>query len=487
MSQPFEKVNNNRSSISDFTNDQAKAYKELIDFINKPYNEKDYKRALVGPAGTGKTYLVKSLITNCNLSHSAIGLAAPTHKACRVLKESIGINEKNINTLQSDLGLKLNFSIENFDINNPPFDPMGKVNINSYQLYIIDESSMINKGLVTFLERVCKNNNCKILYIGDDYQLPPVNEKQSSAFKGVKVCRLTENVRQGEDNPISYLLDLLRYDIKHNTYCFIEYISKNKFKFNSDNTKGYTVCNVNQFTDYVFTNYNNQEYTENISLLKTVAYTNERVSFWNKLIRNVIIKDADKNIITKNDLITSYINIVNDFNGIILKNSEEYIIKDIVNYNHPKYGLKGYMIIFKAIYGGADTTPLFVLDSSNRINLIKYIQLYDELVNNAKNASNNQRSRLWKEFFKFKEDCLVIVDVKNTITNELKLKRTIDYGFAISVHKSQGSTFENVFVDINNIVFDKNGNTRSNAEEINKCLYVACSRAKNKLYLCYGK
>ena len=46
-------------SILGFTDDQQKAYNELIEFINSPYNAKDYKRALVGPAGTGKTILLK--------------------------------------------------------------------------------------------------------------------------------------------------------------------------------------------------------------------------------------------------------------------------------------------------------------------------------------------------------------------------------------------------------------------------------------------
>ena len=74
---------NGKTAIStlNFTNDQSKAYNELIGFINAPYNKNDYKRALIGAAGTGKTYLVKALIQNSNMSYSTIGLAAPTHKA----------------------------------------------------------------------------------------------------------------------------------------------------------------------------------------------------------------------------------------------------------------------------------------------------------------------------------------------------------------------------------------------------------------------
>ena len=60
-------ANNKNGVCATFTPDQQSAYKELIEFINTPFNEKDYKRALSGAAGTGKTFLVKSLINNCRL------------------------------------------------------------------------------------------------------------------------------------------------------------------------------------------------------------------------------------------------------------------------------------------------------------------------------------------------------------------------------------------------------------------------------------
>lgn len=159
-------INNNYESILNFTKDQLKAYNNLLEFIKSEYNPNNYKQALIGSAGTGKTYLVRALIKNCGLSYSTIGISAPTHKACRVLGESINLSNVKINTIQSDLGLRINFDVEKFDIDNPPFDPKGKIKIKEYKLYIVDEASMINKGLVAFLEKVCKTNQCKIIYIG---------------------------------------------------------------------------------------------------------------------------------------------------------------------------------------------------------------------------------------------------------------------------------------------------------------------------------
>jgi exodeoxyribonuclease-5 len=474
-------------SISGFTDDQRKAYTSLIEFINQPYDVSDYKRALIGAAGTGKTYLVKALIKNCGISYSTIGLAAPTHKACRVLGESVGIPNVKINTLQSDLGLRLNFDVDKFDIDNPPFDPKGRIKIGDYRLYIVDESSMINRGLVMFLEKTCKSNRCKIIYIGDSSQLAPVNEKYSSAFRGIKTCFLKQVVRQGDDNPVSYLLDLLRYDIEHKTFNFLSYISNNRSRFNADNTKGYCVCTPVEFEKAVYTNFSDEELTSNIDYAKVIAYTNNSVSAWNKFIRNAIIKDADKSVITKNDLIISYVTIVNQFNECIIKNSEEYILKDVVNYTHPKYNLKGFMVRFTAIHGGSNTTPLFIIDHKDRFTINMYVKLSREMIQSAKAASLKIRAQRWKDYFTFKESCLLLTNIMNPTTGKIEFSRDLDYGFSLTSHKSQGSTFDTSLVDVNDIVFDKYGNPYTDAEEINRRLYVACSRCKNKLFLKYGK
>lgn len=424
------------TSIIGFTDDQLKAYTSLIEFINNPYDANDYKRALVGAAGTGKTYLVKSLIKNCGLSYSTIGLAAPTHKACRVLNESIQIPNVKVNTLQSDLGLRLNFDVEKFDIDNPPFDPKGKIKIGNYQLYIVDESSMINRGLLMFLEKTCKSNKCKLIYIGDDSQLSPVNEKYSAAFKGIKTNKLTQIVRQGDDNPISYLLELLRYDIAHKSFTFLEYISKNRSNFNLDNTKGYQVCNPLEFERLVNINFSDEELTRNIDYVKVIAYTNNTVSAWNKFIRNTIIQDAEKSVITKNDLIISYVTLVNQFNDCVIKNSEEYILKDVVNYTHPRYNLKGFMVRFIAIHGGQVTSPLFIIDHKDKFTIQMYVKLSREMIQAAKTAPNRVRAQRWKDYYTFKESCLLLTNIINPVTRKIEFGRDLDYGFSLTAHKS---------------------------------------------------
>lgn len=480
-------VNGNKADTSKFTDDQKKAYKELIAFIDSPFDAKDYKRALVGAAGTGKTYLVKALILNSSMSYSLIGLAAPTHKACRVLNESIHISGIKVSTIQSDLGLRLNFDIEKFDPVHPPFDPRGKIKIGNYKLYIVDESSMINRGLCSFLEKTCVTNKCKIIYIGDSSQLAPVGEKYSSAFKGTKTSTLKEIVRQGDDNPVSYLLELLRYDIEHKSYEFLKYIQRFGSKFNDDYTKGYQVCTPQEFNEIVYNNFNDEALTSNVDYAKVIAYTNAAVSSWNKFIRNSIIADADKSVITKNDLIISYTTIVNQFNDCIIKNSEEYIIKDIVNYVDPVYELKGFMIKFQAIHGGDITTPLFVVDHSDSYSIQKYVQISQSMIEAAKSARSNLKAQKWRDYFAFKEHCLLLTNIMSPYDGKIMFGRDLDYGFSLTSHKAQGSTFDTSLVDVNDIVYDRFGQPYTDAEEVNRRLYVAASRCKNKLYLKFGR
>ena len=474
------------ASTLGFTDDQTVAYNSLIEFINKPYNDNDCKRALTGPAGTGKTYLVKALIKNCNLAYSQIGLAAPTHKACRVLQESIGISNVKTNTLQSDLGLRLNFDVEKFDINNPPFDPKGRIKLGDYKVYVVDESSMINRGLCLFLEKTCRTNKCKLIYIGDSAQLAPVGEKYSPAFRAIKCNALEQIVRQEDDNPIRELLDLLRFDIQHKTFTFLNHIAQNKQCFDEFGTKGYKVCNSEEFNNIMINNFSDEAITKNVDFVKVIGYTNMAVSAWNKFIRNTTIEDSDKSVITKNDLIISYTTIVNQFNEIVIANSEEYILQDVVNYVHPTYELKGFLVRFIAIHGGKVTSPLFVLDHSDSFTIAKYCQISNALVSAAKSSSVKLRAQKWREYYTFRESCLLLTNIANN-QGKIIYPRDLDYGFALTAHKSQGSTFDTTLVDVNDIVYNKYGQPYTDAEEINRRLYVACSRCRSKLYLRFGK
>ena len=472
-------------NVYNFTNDQQKAIDNIISFIAAPFNPAKYIVGLTGAGGTGKTFITKYIISHCKYSNSVIKCTSSTHKACRVFSQAL--DGKDVDTIQSTFGLRLDLRLEDFDPANPQFNPMAKPKLENIKLLLVDEASMLPSKLVTFICNECKKLKIKIIFIGDNYQLAPVNEKKSIAFdRCFKINQLKEIVRQAANNPITNLLELLRYDIEHHTYRFLEYISKNIGITNyNDINEGFCICGKESFRHLINMSFNDEAYKKNIDMYRIIAYTNACVSGWNSYIRNTIIQDSDKNIITKNDLIMSYETIVNEFMEIVINNSEEYIINDIVNFVDDTYGFKGFLVKFQLIHGGMITRPLFIIDHRDKFTIQKYHKTITSLISSAKSASGGTRVSKWKAYYEFKKKYLIATNIIDRNGKTL-YSRDIDYGFAITSHKSQGSTYDTVFVDLNDMVYDRMGKPYSNQDDLLRRLYVACSRASKELILCYG-
>lgn len=472
-------------NVYNFTNDQQKAIDNIISFIATPFNPAKYIVGLTGAGGTGKTFITKYIISHCKYSNSVIKCTSSTHKACRVFSQAL--DGKDVDTIQSTFGLRLDLRLEDFDPSNPQFNPMAKPKLENIKLLLVDEASMLPSKLVTFICNECKKLEIKIIFIGDNYQLAPVNEKKSIAFdRCFEINQLKEIVRQAANNPITNLLELLRYDIEHHTYRFLEYISKNIGVTNyNDINEGFCICGKESFRHLINMSFNDEAYKKNIDMYRIIAYTNACVSGWNSYIRNTIIQDSDKNIITKNDLIMSYETIVNEFMEIVINNSEEYIINDIVNFVDDTYGFKGFLVKFQLIHGGMITRPLFIIDHRDKFTIQKYHKTITSLISSAKSASGGTRVSKWKAYYEFKKKYLIAANIIDRNGKTL-YSRDIDYGFAITAHKSQGSTYDTVFIDVNDMVYDRMGKPYANQEDLLRRLYVGCSRARTELILCYG-
>lgn len=468
-----------------FTEGQKRAIDGLTEFINSSFNREKFIYGLTGAAGVGKTFALNYIINRCKYAPSVIRCTAPTHKACRVFSQAM--NGLPSFTIQATFGFRLNVNIADFDYKNPAFTPVAKPKLDNIVLLIVDESSMLNKNLVEYIINTCKEKEIKVLFVGDSFQLPPVNEYTSSAFtKCNKVFNLTEIVRQDDNNPIRFLLDVLRTDIQKGTHKIIEYIATHRGEITyNENGEGYAIVGENNFCELITTNFQDEEYVRNINKYKIIAYTNLKVTKWNNFVRNIIIEDNERGIITKNDLMMSYVTLVDEYNAIIINNSEEYIINDIVNYTDHEYGFKGYLIKFQMVNGGQISSPLFVIDHTDRYTISKYVEVIEKLITKAKSASMGTRANKWKDYYNFKNQYLIS---QNIITREgvIKYPRDLDYGFAITSHRSQGSTYENVFVDATDIVYNQQGMMYTNMNDMLRRLYVACSRAKKQLIISFG-
>ena len=154
---------------------------------------------LSGAAGTGKTTVIKSILDNIDRVHGAgtsFLLMAPTGKAAERIKTQ---NEKPSKTIHSHLA-KNGWINENFTLKREG----GSIG-QDYNTIIIDECSMIDLNLfATLLKSINWNSVQRLILIGDPNQLPPIGRGRvfADTIEWLKkehpdnVGTLTDNIRQ---------------------------------------------------------------------------------------------------------------------------------------------------------------------------------------------------------------------------------------------------------------------------------------------------
>lgn len=169
--------------------------------------------SLAGPAGTGKTTMAKSLIADLIDQVNDVAVVAPTNKAAKVLNDK-GITATTIHSkffiADKQSGSKVRFwSAREWTSKGLPL-PEGKTDY--AEIIAIDEASMLNTWVLGELRKMSD----KIIMIGDQHQLPPVNDKLYPAgyFNTIRhTAQLSEVLRQSEGNPILKLASRLRNDV----------------------------------------------------------------------------------------------------------------------------------------------------------------------------------------------------------------------------------------------------------------------------------
>ena len=194
---------------------------EIIAYSNnivRPPNAAYYLTALEGAAGTGKTTMMVKVLEHLLYTKAyKVIFCSPTHQALGVIRETLRSNEieftedndvyiNNLNnliikTLASFLGIKISRDLEN---GTESFVPDPKAPILQVDVLAIDESSMISKEqLRIILQKLHVSVKC-VLFIGDEVQLdsPSDNNESNGIFSLPLKYSLQEVVRQASDNKI---------------------------------------------------------------------------------------------------------------------------------------------------------------------------------------------------------------------------------------------------------------------------------------------
>jgi hypothetical protein len=462
------------------TDEQTNAVNTLLQWLRTPTQ---FTASLKGSAGSGKTTTLKKFIemTSNRVSNTAftpkslkIAVTAPTHKAKKVVAAATG---KEAITIHSLLGLKPDLELTEFDINNTIFSAIGINKMSDYSLVIIDESSMLNQDLFDLLIASSKSSKTKILFVGDPLQLPPVKEDICKALNDTDVVvELTSVIRQAESNPCSLLLLNMRDNIVENKN-FIHPVPLFDFKY--DTKEGYQVYDkktANEFFTNMRDNFLSENFEMNPDYVKFVAFTNVKVTEACTWIRKQILsaRNIKEDIICVKDVITAYrtVNIGNKDEDIInvLTNSEDYLIEDV------QVGSSDGRIQGRYVSARNVTTrtlhKFFVVDP---ISYSIFGEVHDTYYQAAVNSYGRERGKNWEAYYDFKNRHLLNQAIK--MPNGKFIPKDFDFAYAITVHKSQGSTYNNVYVDWSNI------STCRDKKLKNKLLYVAASRASNQIHI----
>lgn len=463
---------------------QSTAYSKMIEFING--NKEDKKMFLLqGYAGTGKTYLVSSVIKYIlqRFSDDKIAITAPTNKAVKVLRHSSKINNTNVvfQTIHRLLGLSERINNDgtiSFVANN-----YEKSMINDFQFLIIDEVSMLQDELFKDIELFSKK--LFIIFMGDPAQIPPVKRNDCIPFVpekrseyNIEVCSLTEIMRQKCDNPIINYSFLIRKEL-NNPDIHIERktnIIANGTGIEFIDTK--TEIKRDEFLSILNTYFLSKEFEVNPDYAKVICWTNKTVDRMNTIIREMIygkplkkINEWEKLIVktpilefdkllgrqiilfNTNDELTvetyQIKTLPTEYQMVIDKDEEQLFQteKDTVKYYDT-------VVSYNDFDKGKCIRSIIILheDSEEKFQTIKK-KLKDQ-------AKKKMQSNVWKLYYDF-----------------IRKFADVGYNYAISCHKSQGSTYKNAFI----LEDDINFNTK--VIERNRIKYTACTRPTDKLFL----
>lgn len=444
------------------TVEQAAALDLITDFLFSRVSDSIF--LLKGYAGTGKSSLIGALVKTMTDFEQKTVLLAPTGRAAKVFS---GYSSHPAFTIHKKIYRQKRFSGE-----ASGFVPMD--NLHKDTLFIVDEASMIsNDGIDSFsfgsgrvlddlVHYVYGGENCRLLLIGDEAQLPPVMQESSPALqidilKGygldVTSTTMTQIVRQAQNSGILFNATQIRNALLENT---TELFPKLKLEGFKDIRK----VSGEDLIDEISAAYDRDGIEETM----IISRSNKRANIYNEGVRNRILyreeelSSGDMLMVTKNNYFwTENIEQV-DFlaNGELLE-----VLR--VRRTQEVYGFRFCDVLVKH--------PDYGIELEIKI-------LIDTLHSETTGLSQEKNAEL---FYNVLEDYSEVT-TKNGKMQKMKVDPfynavQVKYGYAVTCHKAQGGEWTNVFLDIGYITEEHLG--------INfyRWLYTALTRSSKQLYL----
>ena len=418
---------------------------------------------LRGYAGTGKTSLVKTLVRTLPSIGMRFVLMAPTGRAAKVLSNYTG---KSASTIHRRI----------YQTKSLPDGSLRMVRAeNEYvnTLFIVDEASMIGEQkefggrslLDDLLGYVFSGESCRLLFIGDTAQLPPVESQDSPALDcdylksqfpiTAATFELTEVKRQALESGILYNATDIRQLLGQNLYEYALPI------FHLEGFNDIQKIEPATFEEMLHNAFANASDNEAVIVCKS----NKRANMFNQAIRGRIlniegeIATGDKVMVVKNNYHWTE---GNDAMGFIANGDMAEIRK--IKHFEEMYGFRF-----------ADVELSFT-DYPEAPNVEVKI-LLDTLNSNSASLTEEESKSL---FTAIEEDYMDIPNrrerykemKKNPWFNALQVK----FAYALTCHKTQGGQWSSVFIDSS-----LNQKETLEVEDL-RWLYTALTRAQERVF-----
>lgn len=444
------------------TDGQREAVHQITDFLYR--REPAQLFVLKGYAGTGKTTLVSALVRTFHQLKKKTVLLAPTGRAAKVFAGYSGFKAYTLhkhlyNLTQDEEGTHIS----------------RKRNKNHHTLFIVDEVSMIATGtngenwgnrdlLADLIDYVFEGEGNKLLFIGDDAQLPPVFSEESPALElsylrsafslNADSYQLTEVVRQTQDSGILYNATTLRAKIEEEDFSLPIFTQLDFPDF-------HRLSSID-LEDKINDLYSHREPEETVIITRS----NKRANIFNQEIRNrVFFRD---NEIASGDFL------------MIVKNNYNWVEKD----SSVGFLANGELIEVLSVRRREELYGFHFADVAIRLcDYPDYPEMeikiiLETLSSEGAALEKEQQRQLYLEVSKDYED---IADKRiralkmrgNPYLNAVQVK----FAYALTCHKTQGGQWANTCIDLNYY----------SEEQLNKetfrWLYTALTRTTENVYL----
>ena len=533
------------------TTDQESAFVRVKTFFS---DEDNPAIVIKGSAGTGKTTLMKYIVDHIvNNNMGTVAAVAPTHKARRVLEKILN-NGRFIPIPSFTVASILGKMREHTYIGAHKYINGSKQKMNRYSCFIIDEVSMVgDKDLEEIINYICTRDK-KLILVGDNCQIPAPSQKlvsrggicfkpDSGAFDIVNLCELNNIVRQAQDSSIIQLATYLRNHLEEDLSI------RDMISALNINPKHMLIDYEEAYKQFIIAWNAGQD-------TRMIAYTNDAVKTHNSRIRydlgiydEFLVKDelltgydnvgwpiyviengTDYKVLsilqTTKKMIDCYSGLVGDLVDLVdtvdstnisrklffinvRHTSNEAFMKELVkraekvNQHHSTKNayrrycrLKNHAVFLEDVYKYAgkimtetdlrQTQPLLFTKVSEVINMACQTVAISELTKKLENQYGDIIERRLMDNKPFADG--------EVFANQFMIvEKDIDYGYALTAHKSQGSTYHSVYVDEND--FKKISNkwnyklqaVEQRFKERNQLKYVSYTRASQSLKIMYGE